>query len=366
MLTNDIHRLISHFTSVGLLFLSLSPLSGSAAAEIVPCPVSDSDAPVEEYQLKDPIAAEPNFRACQIRILTYNIQALPGLLLSDIDRLDDIATLLERRLRNNTAPHVIFIQEAFDEQSYPMIKRLQRAGYPHVIRGAKAKGLKTSSGLYILSRYPFHDPAGIIYGSSSGTDSFARKGMLFVKVKIPGLGTPLELYGTHMNADSANTEPVPPPAGTSPADRYRNHPIFGADTPLGSMRTRLEQTQDIRVFWAQQHKLGQPAILAGDFNFRPHEIAYVNFLFFTQSKNALQYCGYRRHCSGETIDRIRYDYASSYDHQFFVASSKLKVQPVHLEKIFDQPINLKKPSRPRRLSDHDGLEVHYILAEPIL
>ncbi|MCC7442453.1 MAG: sphingomyelin phosphodiesterase [Bdellovibrionales bacterium] len=179
--------------------------------------------------------------ADRLRVLTYNVWALPGPLLVDPDRLGEIA----RRLVD-TGADVIALQEVFSRRAIAALGEL--SGFPHRAWGEQAPGgFQQGSGLLLLSRYPIVTTARTRYSRATGTDRLACKGALHARLALPS-GRELDLFNTHLNA------------GGPEADALRAH-----------------QARELVDFTLQHAARGAPQVVVGDFNFTPRCGAYAAF-----------------------------------------------------------------------------------------
>ena len=192
----------------------------------------------------------------EIKVLTYNIKGLP--LVTNLDRLEKIGDILaERRLRGDE-PDIVLLQEAYVRRAEQV---RARAGYPHVIIGADGqRGVFTnSSGLELLSNFPIVAKYSRLFDACAFPECFISKGIVGATVEIPGVPYPVQVFNTHLQADTGN-------------DWVRD-----------------SQIEDIAAFLGDVRFGRQPAIFAGDFNFKPKHGSYTSFL----RKLPLLEAGYR-------------------------------------------------------------------------
>ncbi len=188
----------------------------------------------------------------QIRLLSYNVKGLP----TELDRrrrLQEIGRRLGAMRAEGTAPDFVLLQEAFG--GYDGL--LEGAGYPHVAFGPSATGgfppRALSSGLIVLSEHPIEREERLRFEECAGADCGAAKGVLAVRVRLPGVASPFWVITTHLQAHGEN-------------DPER--------------RAQIDQLSD----WLDE--LGAwhaPHLFAGDFNFKakddhPSHPSYVRFL----------------------------------------------------------------------------------------
>ncbi len=262
-----------------------------------------------------------------LKVISYNIHGIPfGV---DQSRYQDIGRALHARRDAGDAPQIVTIQEAFHSRTAELV---QEAGYPYVQKGPGNQGLKWGSGLYILSDFPILATDSLVYKDCVSWDCRVRKGALHVRVQVPGLPQPLEIYDTHLNSDP----------DTDPATTFEE-----------TERVREKQVMDLSQFiW--DTKISQaPAIFPGDFNFQPSLLSYLLFASGSSMANAVERCAQTRLCTGDPNPGE--EWAQAIDHQFYRSgvSPEVSLEPIHFELIFKTPVN------GRLLSDHFGLEIHY-------
>jgi hypothetical protein len=133
-----------------------------------------------------------------LSLLSYNIWGIPSDEEATHERYAKIGKLLSQRREAGKAPQLVVIQEAFHPRTGELI---EQAGYPYYRYGAPGSSdSPLTSGLIILSEYPIERAATIDYRRCIGFDCWANKGALHVRLLVPGLPEPLELFNTHMNA----------------------------------------------------------------------------------------------------------------------------------------------------------------------
>ncbi len=171
----------------------------------------------------------------EVRILSYNIQMLPRLLLPVRRGPMKRARLIPQHLKDDGIDIVVF-QELFDVRSRRIIKRRMRKEYPYKIGPANRSLIpfKTNSGVVIYSKYPLKKIDRVRYKKREEIDRWAHKGALLVEATLPS-GQRIQVAGTHMQAG-------------------------------GSWRTKLSQYLDMASIVLPNAETGVPQFLAGDFN----------------------------------------------------------------------------------------------------
>lgn len=136
-------------------------------------------------------------------VLSWNLYMLPGItnLSKEIhksnkkERAKEIADYL-----NNTAYDVVVFQEAFFHPSRKVLAKGIKEKYPYQygpINPSKAS-LKTSSGIFVVSKTPLKLLGAVKYKSCNGVDCFAKKGAALLEGEFNG--KTFQILGTHLNA----------------------------------------------------------------------------------------------------------------------------------------------------------------------
>ena len=174
--------------------------------------------------------AAPNPLATDVSVMTYNVHGLPWPFASGRqDALRAIGVRLAEMRTRGVQPHLVLLQEAFTSDAKAIGRE---AGYPYEVPGPGRKdrsqipadaaqqryaqnahwmkgegdGTIEDSGLVILSDYPVVDVRRMPYSrfACAGFDCLANKGILLVRVAVPGLSQPLTVINTHMNSRGAS------------------------------------------------------------------------------------------------------------------------------------------------------------------
>jgi endonuclease/exonuclease/phosphatase family metal-dependent hydrolase len=128
----------------------------------------------------------------ELRVASYNVWGLPSPLLRHGERFKEIPSAI-----NSLDADVVLIQEAFTDRAETLTTLPK---FPYHSWGPKARFMRFSSGLLILSRYPIVQTAQIAYSRCGGFDCFANKGAIYVKIRVPGSGD-VSVFNTHLNAN---------------------------------------------------------------------------------------------------------------------------------------------------------------------
>ena len=263
----------------------------------------------------------------ELKVLSYNVKGLP--LLTDLDRLKRIGEILAERRRHGDEPDVVLLQEAFAKKS----RRVRnRAGYPYAIEGVDGqKGIfDNDSGLEILSDYPIRATYGHTFHDCAFPECLVSKAILGATLEIPDVPEPVQIFTTHLQAGTRNDA------------------------------VRRSQIEEIAAFLDRIGFGREPAIFAGDFNFKPKHRSYFQFLRRVPMQEAGPICLRTPWRCDIVVGRDgRTDqtdvWKTAHDRHFFFApqGSPLRIEPVRLIRNFTQRED------GGFLSDHWGYEVHY-------
>jgi endonuclease/exonuclease/phosphatase family metal-dependent hydrolase len=180
-----------------------------------------------------------------LKILTWNIYMLPhcNLLNGNCKR----ARLIAEKL-NESDYNIIVFEEAFDYRARRIIKEKLQSKFPYIYGPANYSffSLKTSSGIWILSKMPLNKIKEIEYKSRFGIDALARKGAVMYEGNWKG--NDFQLVGTHLQADSPD-------------------------------EVRREQCRQISVSLLQQYaKPNVTQFVCGDFNIEKNDTINYNYM----------------------------------------------------------------------------------------
>lgn len=235
----------------------------------------------------------PSVRAHQsdeVMLLTYNVQDLPWPMAGDrSDDLDAMGQRLKQLRKVSAAPQIIVLQEAFGPASLEMLKA---AGYEHIAQGpattaARPKPARPmdqsfmearsflvgenqnpalSSGLMIASDYPILSVAMTPFpeDACAGYDCLANKGVILVRLHVPGLAEPLEVTTTHLNAGKKS--------GAAPARHLYAHG---------------RQVNALTSFVLANRATSSPMLIAGDFNVSHSDARLANLQSSFKSLGAI-------------------------------------------------------------------------------
>ena len=268
--------------------------------------------------------------SCRVHVMSYNIKGLPEVLVGPKYTSRRYSIIGKHLAEQGAAgPDVVLLQEGFSSDTGKLI---EASGFPHVARGPRGSPfLGVDSGLYILSRHPILAQDQMTFGSSNCDrwDCLANKGAQFVRISIPELPLPLEVFNTHLQAGRDN-----PPA-------------------------RGRQVKLLVEFYKKNHVAGSPVIFGGDFNIRPliDREAYDEFVLGTGLGSSGKYC-VDRGCDRSADAGRQGVWKNTVDHQFYSLDSTVRITPVQLERSLGDPVDGS------RLSDHLAYEVIFELTVP--
>lgn len=174
-----------------------------------------------------------------LKLLSWNIYMLPPAV-KFTGKLKRANVIGEKLAQSDY--DVIVLQEAFLAGARKRIYNKIKDEFQYKIGPAfrEVFSLKTSSGVWILSKYPIKEVAKIQYKRKSGFDNkMARKGALMVQVNKNG--QIFEVIGTHLNAGGS------------------------LDLKASQMRQIKEELIDV------YHNEDYPLVVAGDFNIDKYE-----------------------------------------------------------------------------------------------
>ncbi len=305
-------------------------------------------------QPKVQISADRQTASMRLDVLTYNLEGVPWRT-GRKAQLREIGRRLDALRSKGQGPDIVLFQEAFSDDAKAAVRG---AGYPAVVAGPDRRQRRTlpgeserqghkwtkgelglrfvGSGLAVASAYPItaHGAEPFSRRACAGLDCLSNKGGMFARISLPGVPQSLDIFDTHLNAQSASR--VKP---------SRHLPVHEA------------QVLELGQFIDEERDLSNPIILGGDFNMRGSE---ARFSFF-EGRQALdlvhRYCAERR---DDCDVRVSWDgdapWMDTQDLQLFSSGTRVTIRPVRIEALFDG-----RPESPK-LSDHDGFRVIYELS----
>jgi len=130
---------------------------------------------------------------------------------------------------------IICLQEMWDKRTKEIIIR---SGYPFVVDDGRYPGLKNSSGLVTLSKFPIIEQTFTAFENASTIEKFVKKGILRTRILSP-LGE-VEILNVHMCSDTESSLEK-------------------------ATLIRLKQIQQLKSL-VQKYSIQRPVIVMGDFN----------------------------------------------------------------------------------------------------
>ncbi len=145
-----------------------------------------------------PASAKQN----ELKILTWNIYMLP--FCSQIHHNCKRADAIAKKIASYRYDIIVF-EEAFDYKARRILRNQLKDDYPFMYGPANDSGfsLKTSSGIWILSKIPLRQLEQIEFKNRFGIDAFARKGAVLFEGQWKGQD--FQLLGTHLQANSPDS-----------------------------------------------------------------------------------------------------------------------------------------------------------------
>lgn len=329
---------------VGSLVLTGVNASAHAAERYSPPPRL-----VEAMQTRMPAAGAADTR--ELSILTYNVRGLPWPVARGRSAaLKAIGEELGRLRREGRAPDVVLIQEGFED-----IGELVRlSGYSHWAKGPRRGdrgsasrpagarwplsgegwGRFTGAGLHVLTDLPVTEVETEPFGACAGFDCLANKGVMLVRLTIPGLPAPLEIVNTHMNSRAA------------------------AKVPAGrSLRAHRRQSDALFDFIETARTPGSALLVAGDFNVKGAPDRYYYRAAERPFVVVSEFCRAQSEACRTTKTGLGDEpWLSAQDLQAFGDDGAVAVRPIEIAPLF------AGGETGPRLSDHDGLLVRYRLS----
>ena len=95
-------------------------------------------------------------------------------------------------------PDVVGLCEMFSDGEREFVRNKLRLIYPHFREGPDEADLESDGSLLLLSRHPILFSRDTIYRDCDGSDCFANKGILHMRLQPPSWPTPLDVFYTHM------------------------------------------------------------------------------------------------------------------------------------------------------------------------
>jgi len=140
-------------------------------------------------------------KTSELKILSWNIYMLPYISL--INDNDQRAKIIAEKLVNSDYKIIVF-QEAFSSKCRRVIAEKLFESYPYQYGPANRNRFpfKTSSGLWVLSKFPLTKKNEIQFSICKGFDAVARKGAVIFEGCYNG--SKFQLLATHLQAENSH------------------------------------------------------------------------------------------------------------------------------------------------------------------
>lgn len=141
-------------------------------------------------------------KTSELKILSWNIYMLPYISL--INDNDQRAKIIADKLKDSDYKIIVF-QEAFSSKCRKIIAEKLFASYPYQYGPANKNRFpfRTSSGLWVLSKFPLTKKSEIQFSICKGFDTVARKGAVIFEGCYNG--SKFQLLATHLQAENSHS-----------------------------------------------------------------------------------------------------------------------------------------------------------------
>lgn len=135
-------------------------------------------------------------QASPFSVMTHNMGLLvsPGNYLGT-DREGAIAEIITQI--RALSPDVVGLCEVFDDDERGQIREALADTYPHYQEGPDEDDLESDGGLLLLSKHPLIAASSMIYRDCDGSDCYANKGMIHIRVRPASFPEPVDVFFTH-------------------------------------------------------------------------------------------------------------------------------------------------------------------------
>lgn len=295
-------------------------------------------------------------RSITLAVVIYNVAGLPWPIRSGTgSAMKRIGTAFESEF-SRERPELLLLQEAFVPSS---IRLPSRAGYRNFVLGPsrsarstlprealdqefldgrrRGKGERSAkllnAGLVLATEYEISALSVEPFGprNCAGFDCMSNKGLMLVRINIPGVPAPLFILNTHLNA-----------RGASGVSRER------------SRYAHNRQVDDLIMLLERDWRGQGPLIYAGDFNTRnaPSRFEYKDSRL--PGELAHRFCHANRdRCQVKKAWDNDEPWTRTQDLQGYADGAGIRIEPIEIAALFDHPVDGKM------LSDHNALRVKY-------
>ena len=176
--------------------------------------------------------------ADSIKVLSWNVFMLPKPLKNSHQSLRS----KEISAKLSEANHDVYLfQEAFTGKFRSRVRKALKSTHPHSYYLKRRSFFSLfGSGLFVVSRYPFEVLDHIYFNTCYGSDCYATKGALLIRIEHPS-GKRIQIMTTHLQSKRQAAE------------------------------TRREQLKSIRPVLDHHLNVIEPQVLLGDLNIDVHE-----------------------------------------------------------------------------------------------
>lgn len=295
-------------------------------------------------------------RSVVISVLIYNVAGLPWPIRSKTGPAMARLRVAFQEEFSAQQPDVLMLQEAFVPSATSLVKSANienfvtgpSAGSRTTLEGPtldtefkkarrRNKGEKSAkllnSGLVLATNYGINNVTNEPFGKKmcAGFDCMSNKGLMLVELDIPGVPAPLFILNTHLNS-----------RGSSGVANER------------SLYAHNRQVDYMVELFARDWKGRGPLIYGGDFNTRNSADRFEYKDARLPGELAHRFCySNRDQCAVELSWDSDEPWLDTQDLQGYANGGGLRIEPVAIAAVFDQPVDGKK------LSDHDALKVTY-------
>jgi endonuclease/exonuclease/phosphatase family metal-dependent hydrolase len=291
----------------------------------------------------------------ELTVMVYNIKGLPDTFRGGVhpDAFRIIGERLAARRKAGTAPDIVLLQEVFTDRAREIARY---AGYKHVVLGPARQSTRTywlarpfvylwkaawnrsihleSSGLMILTDLDVQTPQEVSFGhrACAGSDCFANKGLVAVRVKLPDSNRWIDVLDTHLNSNASSDA--------------------GIKQILFAHERQVDKIHDVIT---AERKDQDALILGGDFNSNPETVRYAYLEDRLGLKDANSDCLIQTGCTIPQSVDLQAFWRSNELRQFYRQGSSTELQPIRATMDFTVPVDGKP------LSDHDAIEITYLV-----
>jgi endonuclease/exonuclease/phosphatase family metal-dependent hydrolase len=104
------------------------------------------------------------------------------------------------------SPDVAGLCEVFADDERTYIWDQLKEIYPYAQGGPDSFNLNSDGGLLLLSKHVFLETEQFVYPLGTGSDGFANKGFIYIRILPPGFTSPVNIFYTHAQDMDANDD----------------------------------------------------------------------------------------------------------------------------------------------------------------